>query len=787
MSRTEYAVKNVLFGFVSKILLLLFSFISRTVFIYFLGNEYLGINGLYTQIISVLSFAELGFGTALNYMLYKPVAEGDSIKVVKLLAFYKNIYRIIATIVTIIGICLLPFLQYIVKGADSLTLFDLRLYYAFFLFNSVVSYFTTYKLSYVNALQKNYIQTKCDTVIHIVSLVLQTLIIILTHNFLAYLITQSFVLLISRFFLALYLNKNFPILKVKSEAVLSKEERKPIFEEVKGVILHRFAGIAVHSTDSIIISAISGAGVIAVGLISNYNIIIDGVKSFVVILFNSITAGFGNLVAVSTTENYRKTFLTANFINFWIYGFCAIAFFVLLPPFITLWLGAESLIDTWSFLLIIINTYMQGQMSIFINARDAKGNFGKDKWLAVLQALVNLIVSVVLAKKMGLVGVYIGTFVSNLVFLIFRPLFTYKFLFKRSCKEYFMRFIGYSLSVLMAGVITYVVAKFILAEITVIRFIITAIAVVIIPNALFLILFFNTREFKNMTLKAKSVLSSMQGGKFIMIRKIKNIIYKLYQRIMYVLSLLYLVLSGKQKKYNNYLKSIKDKYKGQRCFVIGNGPSLTKEDLDKLSCEITFASNRIYKIFSETDWRPTYYMMFDEGVAASDGVIDGVNSFECEMKFFRQQGYYVCRKVKSPSCFIHSWWSRKSLDNPQFSEDLSKGIYAIATVTYTMIELARHMGFSEIYLIGVDHKYANERKKDGTIVKNEGVKTYFGNHGKKASQSIAASWEMEIAYNYAEKYSRENGFRIYNATRGGYLEAFERVDLDEVLDVMEDK
>ena len=266
-----------------------------------------------------------------------------------------------------------------------------------------------------------------------------------------------------------------------------------------------------------------------------------------------------------------------------------------------------------------------------------------------------------------------------------------------------------------------------------------------------------------------------------MLRKVKRLLYGTYMRIAYILSLIYILFSGKKNKYAEYLKTIKGKHAGQRCFVIGNGPSLTKEDLEKLSGEITFASNRIFNIFHETFWRPTYYMMFDEYVASSNGVIDGVNSFKCDMKFFRQQGYYACHKVKEEKCFIYSYWGKKYLANPQFSKDLSKGVYAIATITYTMIQMARYMGFSEIYLIGMDHKYANEMKKDGTIIKNEGIKSYFGNVTKKVSNTVAASWEMEVVYNYAEKYSRENGFRIYNATRGGYLEVFERVNLDDVL------
>lgn len=249
------------------------------------------------------------------------------------------------------------------------------------------------------------------------------------------------------------------------------------------------------------------------------------------------------------------------------------------------------------------------------------------------------------------------------------------------------------------------------------------------------------------------------------------------------ISLVVVILNGKKKSSNEYIKSMKDKYKGQRCFILGNGPSLSIDDLEKLKNEITFASNRIYKIFDKTGWRPTFFCMNDETVAEMDGVIDGINGIECEKKFALQEGYYIFRKFKGDTCFLHGWYQRKYLDHPGFSEDLVKGIYCIATVTYMMIQIARYMGFTEIYLMGLDNRYAYSRLRDGTIVKNEGIVNYFGEKNIEISNTITAvsTWEFDIAYEYAEEYSKTHGFRIYNATRGGFLENFERVDLDEVL------
>lgn len=505
MTRTKFALKNTAVGILSKAATLLLGFVSRTVFIHFLGNQYLGVNGLYTEVLSILSFAELGFGTALTYAMYKPVAEQDAGMILKLTNYYKKVYRFVACIVAVLGLCILPFLPYVVKGADLLTLHDLRLYYVIFLFNTVTSYFVTYKYSIVNAHQKNYIITNMEMAVQIVTVSIQIVFLILFKSFFLYLLIQSVLLLCSRLVISRYLDKRFPILARKSKLTLSKEEKAPIIQNVKGLIVHQFASVAVHSTDNIIIS--SFCGVVLVGLISNYTLLINSMLAFVVILFNSVTSGFGNMVASSSTENYRKTFLELNFLNFWIYGFCCIAFFILIPPFITLWIGNENLIDTASFLLIVINCYLIGQSTVYNNTRIAKGDFSRDKWSAFFQAAVNLIVSVICAKKLGLTGVYVGTIVSRMVFVIWRPACTYRFLFERSCLEYYIRLAVYFAAVVCAGGITYLCTQPLFARITFGRFLLAGGAVAVLPNLLFLLAFHRTKEFGDLLYRAKGILT----------------------------------------------------------------------------------------------------------------------------------------------------------------------------------------------------------------------------------------------------------------------------------------
>lgn len=509
MSRTENAIKNTKYAIISKVVSLLLSFISRTVFIFFLGTTFLGINGLYSEVLSALSFAELGFGTALIYAMYAPVAYNDEHTIIKLLDFYKKVYRIIAVIIAVGGIAILPFLQYIVKGADSLTIFDLRLYFLIFLTNTVTSYFVTYKYSYVNALQKNYLITYISTVISFATVIIQILAIVLFRSFLVYLLTQTTIGLLSKIFISAYLNRKFPILKRKPTAPLSKEETQPIYREVRGLAIHQFSSVAVHQTDNLIISSLTELGVVAVGFVSNYNMLMNAVLGFVTQIFGSVTSGFGNLAAASSKENYRKVFLTANFINFWIYGFCCIAFYILIPPFITLWIGADKLIDPISFLLIIANCYLQGQCTIYNNARVAVGNFNKDKWWSLAQALVNLIVSIIGAKALGLVGVYIGTVASRMVFVIFRPYSTYYYMFGKTSKEYYFILIRYFASTAFAGFVTYMITLKILEPVTLIRFLSSVAIVAIVPNVIFFALNHKSDELMDVIVRFKRIV----GGK----------------------------------------------------------------------------------------------------------------------------------------------------------------------------------------------------------------------------------------------------------------------------------
>lgn len=260
---------------------------------------------------------------------------------------------------------------------------------------------------------------------------------------------------------------------------------------------------------------------------------------------------------------------------------------------------------------------------------------------------------------------------------------------------------------------------------------------------------------------------------------IKNNIISLYEK-------------NNQKYYTKHkeeysVDQFKNKYDGQECFIVGNGPSLRPEDLDLIYNRnfVTFASNRIHKIYNETIWRPTYFTISDGMYIYDRDTLSKIVETKPEAFFTRSQFTKYLKGINCNVFFLDSNISRELLDSPQFSNDCNCIIYDIATVTYFSIQIAAYMGFKKIYLIGMDNIYTYSKLRDGSIVRNEGVGNYFGNKEKEIPDPSKAisTWEMDVAYEFADKYSREHGFRIYNATRGGFLEKFERVNLDEILKV----
>lgn len=505
MGRVRYATRNIIFGLGGNVLTMLAHFVVRYVFIRRLGETLLGVEGLYSNVLTMLSLAELGVGTAINYSLYGLVTRGEKEKIKSYMLFYKKAYRVIAIVIAAVGLALLPFLPWIAKNPDYITLRELRIYYLIFLFNTVSSYFVAYKYSLANAEQKNYIQTNVNTVTKLISYGLQIAALAVLPNFLLYLLIQAGVELAQKIFVGWYLNRRYPVLKEKDVQPLTKEEHSDVVKKVRALMLHRIGDMARLQTDTIIISAF--VGLAQVGVMENYKLIVSSVSNYANIIFNSVISSFGNLIATEGEDKQFRLFKVYRFLAIWFYGFSAVGFFVLLSPLVLLFAGGKewvlpASIITW----YVVDYFFKGERVVLSNFKTAAGVFEQDKYLTLIQGIVNLVISLALVTRIGMAGVYIGTVISGLIANITKPVIIYRVCFHRKADSYFKDSAKYLLIIGIVLAILMPLRQILMPQVTIFKFALMMVIITIVFNGVFLIVFGRSEEFKYLYRMVKNKL-----------------------------------------------------------------------------------------------------------------------------------------------------------------------------------------------------------------------------------------------------------------------------------------
>lgn len=512
MSRLENTSKNFFFTVVSTLLSSILGFASRTIFIRELGITYLGANGLFTNILSMLSLTELGIGSAIAFSLYKPLAQHDIETIKSLMNFYKRAYRVIAFTITVLGLVLIPFLPYLIKDPGEMK--HITFIYMVFLYNTVISYLFSYKTTLLSADQKSYLMTNVNMIISVVTTIIQIVVLKLFKNYFIYLITGAIIGTVQWIFVNKYIFNRYPYLKDKDVAPLAIEQKNTITKNVKAMMFHKVGELCINQTDNIIIS--SFISVAAVGIYNNYYMLINIINKFALSFFNAATASLGNLIATETYEKRYQVFKRYNFLGFWIFGWTAICLYVLLNPFVELWLGKEFLVDDFTLTLVILNYYLVGMRVTIGNVKMAAGLYSQDQWAPIIQSVINLIVSIIAAKHLGLSGVFLGTVISSLsVPCWYRPIVVYKYAFHKPVIEYFSSYVLYFLIVLINLLLVLAVNNYIVDKVCnniYMSFFMKMCVCAILPNIVIVILFFRTEEFKYIVTIVSSILLRRRDG-----------------------------------------------------------------------------------------------------------------------------------------------------------------------------------------------------------------------------------------------------------------------------------
>lgn len=505
--RTRNSLLNITSGLIGQSLTLGLGFVVRTIFIYQLGATYLGVNGLFSNILTLFSFAELGFGQAIVFALYKPIANNDEEKISSLMALFRKVYTAMFFVVLVLGLSLYPFLDFFVKDVSVIPY--LGTIYLMYVASSACTYLFAYKNTYIIAAQKNYVSNIITYFFSIGTAALQTIALLVFCNYFIFLGIQIASSILQNIAIAIKCNKMFPFLKKKEITPLSKEERNEIIKNVKALAVYKIGTLSLNATDNIIISKF--VGILSVGYYSNYLLLSSSVNSILSTIFSNVTASIGNLNASDDNETKYKMFFIINMATFWLYSVVVITLFCCITPFIHVWIGDEYVLSNDVVFIMLFNIYIAGMLYSSFNYRQTMGLFRQGKIRPIISAIMNIGVSIWFAQYWGIAGVLWGTAITRLTTNgWFDPYIVFKRGFKRSPLPYFADYLFKAFIFFVTGALCFYVTSLI-SDDNFLQVLLKAIISFVLANAIYLVLFHRTSEFKylkNVAFNMKSIIKN---------------------------------------------------------------------------------------------------------------------------------------------------------------------------------------------------------------------------------------------------------------------------------------
>ncbi len=494
IDRAKNTVRNTIWGLINKVVILLCPFIIRTLMTVKMGDSYVGLGSLFSSIIMMLNLAELGFGSAVVYCMYEPIAKGDNERVCALLNLYKKIYMIIGLIVLVIGIVITPLLPFFIKDAvpSDINIYSLYLVY---LADTVLAYWAlTYRISILRAIQRNDICDNIMTAFYLIMYIAQIVVIITIKEYYIYAVMLPLTDLTVNIFTAGYAKKKYPEYVPKGE--VDKEEKSAIKKQVSGLLFQKFAFSSRNAFDSIIISAF--LGLVVQAHYNNYFYIINALTAILAIFFSSMQAGIGNSVVLENTEKNFEDMKKIHILYIVIAGWCSVCLWILFQPFMKIWMGEDKLLSTGTVLLFAVYFYLM-KMTDSIGAYiSATGTWWKCKWIYAGEAVTNLLLNILLGYYFGITGVIVATIISvffiNYLFtgyVLFKNYFGLKYIFRFYKDEVIYALISLIIGVLVTVSVRCINYNNVFSEIT-----IKALICLIIPGISYLVMYFISSSFK---------------------------------------------------------------------------------------------------------------------------------------------------------------------------------------------------------------------------------------------------------------------------------------------------
>ena len=481
---------NIKYSFINYIIINLIKFLVRIVFINELSIEYLGIHSLFSNILMMLSLAELGMGSAIVYSLYKPLAYNDRVIVKSIMRLFKKVYIAVSGIILVLGLLLFPFLDSFIKYGQGVP--QVHYFYLVFLLNTVVSYLWTYKRSLLIADQKQYVVNIYQAAVQVLIAVLQIIFLLIFADYWCFIILMLLGTVLENFCIARKADKEYPYLNEKAE-VLDLDIKHQIVKNTKAMICHKIGGMVVFSSSNLVLSKF--AGLAAVGLYSNYYMVIAALNAFAGKFFESITASIGNLMVLEENSKKVKAFKVIEFITALQAAICFCGLYVLFNPFVELWVGKEYLFSDAVVAAMAFSFYLTYMRKAVLMFRDACGLYWNDRYKPLAESIINLAASIYLTVHYGVIGVVLGGIISTLLTCFWvEPYVLFNNGINIKLKDYFTDYLKFTVIAFVSALSSKFVYSSLFVKVTLLNFIAGIFICVSITLVLWYAVFNNRKE-----------------------------------------------------------------------------------------------------------------------------------------------------------------------------------------------------------------------------------------------------------------------------------------------------
>lgn len=484
-------VKNSIIGILYNICILVLGFISRKIFITFLGVELLGLNSLYANLLDLLNLADLGIGVAVQYQLYEPIIKKDYKKIASILCAARRIYNLIGCFIIFSGCVLSFFIQHLIKKT-TMPLSYVKIAFIISVIGIASGYFGAHKRMFFYANEEISTVNIADMATRVIVVFLSIISMTVFNNYFVYLIINALSGISSNICVNIVFEKKYKHIKMTNS--VDTNTINTLLKNLKQVIPLKLSNYVYNSTDNILISKV--LGLVTVAKYANYMTLINAIMAVEYLIGNAVTSSIGKMIKENCpAKDLYFFYSTFQYVQYLFSSFCTVSLAVLCRTFITLWIGEDFLIPKICFVILIIEFFIHSMYQPAYVMYGAAGKFKEDKWITIISAFLNLTISLILVIKIGLAGVILGTLATDIYIWAVRTFQVVKEYFKEDIKKYFFKMMSYCLLTAISFLLTYLICCYIKTGSLPADFVLKLIVCCIIPNGINLIFTKNSKEF----------------------------------------------------------------------------------------------------------------------------------------------------------------------------------------------------------------------------------------------------------------------------------------------------